>query len=76
VWNGFLLFWVIDNQQIFASQYQLYLPSEAQLLAEVRKELARFRELKGVRRPLSIKANLYWQVAKVVTPNLSILMTN
>jgi predicted nuclease of restriction endonuclease-like (RecB) superfamily len=37
----------LDNQQIFASQYQLHLPSEAQLLAEVRKELARFKELKG-----------------------------
>ena len=37
----------LDNQQIFALQYQLHLPSEAQLLAEVRKELARFKELKG-----------------------------
>jgi hypothetical protein len=37
----------LDNQQIFASQYQLHLLSEAQLLAEVRKKLARFKELKG-----------------------------
>jgi predicted nuclease of restriction endonuclease-like (RecB) superfamily len=35
----------LDNQQIFASKYQLHLPSEAQLVAEVKKELARFRDL-------------------------------
>lgn len=33
-----------DNQQVFASKYQLHLPSEQQLLAEVRKELARLSE--------------------------------
>ena len=33
----------LANQQIFASKYQLHLPSEEQLLAEVRKELARFK---------------------------------
>jgi predicted nuclease of restriction endonuclease-like (RecB) superfamily len=31
-----------DNRQIFASKYQLHLPTEAQLQAEVRKELERF----------------------------------
>ncbi len=36
----------LSNQQIFASKYQLHLPTEAQLLAEVRKELARFQGLK------------------------------
>jgi predicted nuclease of restriction endonuclease-like (RecB) superfamily len=36
----------LDNQQVFASKYQLHLPTEAQLIAEVKKELARFRELK------------------------------
>lgn len=41
----------LDNQQIFASQYQLHLPSEAQLLAEVRKELARFKEFNALRDP-------------------------
>lgn len=34
----------LANQQIFASKYQLHLPSEEQLLAEVRKELARFKK--------------------------------
>ncbi len=34
----------LQNQQIFASKYQLHLPSEEQILAEVRKELARFRQ--------------------------------
>ncbi len=33
-----------DNQQIFASIYQLHLPTEAQLKLEVRKELERFVE--------------------------------
>jgi predicted nuclease of restriction endonuclease-like (RecB) superfamily len=33
----------LENQQIFASKYQLHLPTEAQLIEEVRKELARFR---------------------------------
>ena len=28
-----------DNQQIFASKYQMYLPTESQLLAEIRKEI-------------------------------------
>lgn len=37
----------LSNQQIFASKYQLHLPTEEQLLAEVRKEIARFQELKG-----------------------------
>ena len=32
-----------NNRQIFASKYQLHLPTEAQLLAEVRKELDRFQ---------------------------------
>jgi hypothetical protein len=32
-----------DNQHIKASQYQLYLPTESQLLAEVQKELAVFQ---------------------------------
>lgn len=32
------------QKQIYASQYQLYLPTEAQLLAEVQKELENFRE--------------------------------
>jgi predicted nuclease of restriction endonuclease-like (RecB) superfamily len=32
----------LENQQIFASKYQLHLPTEEQLVAEVRKELARF----------------------------------
>jgi predicted nuclease of restriction endonuclease-like (RecB) superfamily len=32
----------LENQQIFASKYQLHLPTEAQLLEEVRKELAKF----------------------------------
>ena len=31
-----------DNRQIFASQYQLHLPTEQQLTDEVRKELERF----------------------------------
>jgi len=31
-----------DNRQIFASKYQLHLPTEAQLREEVRKELERF----------------------------------
>ena len=30
------------NRQIFASKYQLHLPTEAQLQAEVRRELKRF----------------------------------
>lgn len=34
-----------DNRQIFASKYQLHLPSEAQLQAEVRKELERFSDI-------------------------------
>jgi predicted nuclease of restriction endonuclease-like (RecB) superfamily len=32
----------LSNQQIFASKYQLHLPSEMQLLEEIKKELARF----------------------------------
>jgi predicted nuclease of restriction endonuclease-like (RecB) superfamily len=32
----------LSNQQIFASKYQLHLPSETQLLEEIKKELARF----------------------------------
>lgn len=33
-----------DNQkQIFASQYQLYLPTEKQLVDEVKKELASYK---------------------------------
>ena len=31
-----------SNQQIFASQYELYLPSEQQLIAEIKKEIERF----------------------------------
>jgi YhcG PDDEXK nuclease domain len=31
-----------DNRQIFASKYQFHLPTEAQLQAEIRKELERF----------------------------------
>ncbi len=34
----------LNNQQIFASKYQLHLPTEAQLLAEVQKEIARFNQ--------------------------------
>jgi predicted nuclease of restriction endonuclease-like (RecB) superfamily len=33
-----------DNQQIFASKYQLHLPTEAQLKLEVKKELDRFAD--------------------------------
>jgi len=33
-----------DNRQIFASKYQLHLPSEQQLLEEVRKEFKRFNQ--------------------------------
>jgi predicted nuclease of restriction endonuclease-like (RecB) superfamily len=33
-----------NNRQIFASKYQLHLPTEAQLQAEVRKELERFSD--------------------------------
>ncbi len=33
-----------DNQNIIASQYQLYLPSESQLIAEVQKELEAFKQ--------------------------------
>lgn len=36
----------LDNQQIFASKYQLHLPSEAQLIEEVKKEITRFNQLK------------------------------
>jgi predicted nuclease of restriction endonuclease-like (RecB) superfamily len=32
----------LSNQQIFASKYQLHLPSETQLLEEIKKELAKF----------------------------------
>ena len=35
-----------DNQQIVASKYQLYLPTESQLLAAVKKELDTFQEKK------------------------------
>jgi predicted nuclease of restriction endonuclease-like (RecB) superfamily len=37
-----------DNQHIKASQYQLYLPTESQLLAEVQKELAVFQYKKEI----------------------------
>jgi predicted nuclease of restriction endonuclease-like (RecB) superfamily len=37
----------IDSQNIVASQYQLYLPTENQLLAEVRKELKVFQKKKA-----------------------------
>lgn len=37
-----------DNQQITASKYQLYLPTESQLLAEVQKELAVFQDKKEI----------------------------
>jgi hypothetical protein len=33
-----------NNRQILASKYQLHLPTEAQLQAEVRKELERFSD--------------------------------
>jgi len=33
-----------NNQQIFASKYELYLPSEQQLIAEVQKEIERLAE--------------------------------
>lgn len=33
-----------DNQRIFASKYQLHLPTEAQLRSEVQKELEKFSE--------------------------------
>lgn len=36
-----------DNRQVFASKYQLHLPTEAQLREEVRKELERFSAEKG-----------------------------
>ena len=36
-----------NNQQIFASKYQLYLPSESQLIEEVKKEWLRFEEKRG-----------------------------
>ncbi len=35
-----------DNQNIVASKYQLYLPTESQLLAEVQKELTLFQDKK------------------------------
>jgi predicted nuclease of restriction endonuclease-like (RecB) superfamily len=38
-----------DNQQIKASQYQLYLPTESQLLAEVKRELAIFQNKKELK---------------------------
>jgi predicted nuclease of restriction endonuclease-like (RecB) superfamily len=38
----------VDNQQITASQYQLYLPTENQLLTEVQKELAVFQYKKEI----------------------------
>lgn len=38
------LTWTHYRAQIFASKYQLHLPTEQQLLAEVRKELDRFEE--------------------------------
>ena len=34
-----------DNKQIFASKYLLHLPTEAQLLEEIRKELERFSDI-------------------------------
>ena len=33
-----------NNQQIFASKYELYLPSEQQLIAEMKKEMERLAE--------------------------------
>lgn len=33
-----------NQQQIFASQYQLYLPSEELLLTEIRKEIENFEQ--------------------------------
>lgn len=33
-----------NNQQIFASKYKLYLPSEQQLIAEIKKEMERLAE--------------------------------
>jgi hypothetical protein len=36
-----------SNKSIIASQYHLYLPTEQQLLAEVKKELANFEEDKN-----------------------------
>jgi hypothetical protein len=36
-----------NQQQIFASQYKLYLPTEQQLLAEVNRELENFEEKKN-----------------------------
>lgn len=34
-----------NNQQIFASQYELYLPTEQQLIAEMKKEIERLSDL-------------------------------
>lgn len=34
-----------NNQQIFASQYELYLPSKQQLIAEMKKEIERLSDL-------------------------------
>ena len=34
-----------NNQQIFASQYELYLPTEQQLIAEMKKEIERLADL-------------------------------
>ena len=39
----------LSNQQIFASKYQLHLPSEMQLLEEIKKELARFKKDRNVK---------------------------
>jgi hypothetical protein len=36
-----------NNKSIIASQYHLYLPTEEQLLEEVKKELANFEEDKN-----------------------------
>ncbi|MET4076486.1 hypothetical protein ABIB44_003761 [Hymenobacter sp. UYCo722] len=35
----------VDNQTIVASKYQLYLPSEQQLLAEVQQEMDKLDQL-------------------------------
>jgi hypothetical protein len=37
-----------NNKNIIASQYQLYLPTEKQLLDEVKKELDNFEEGKPI----------------------------
>lgn len=37
-----------DSQQIFASKYQFYLPTEAELQAELKKEIEEYQMMKGL----------------------------